>query len=246
MAQPNTDPIYTKTPIIDGVLLTTAALLDYAGTSPFNRKVFKADATNGSFLQRLRFKARGTVAATVARIYIGNGFPNTNFGSLPSTPIGTPSASGGSVLIGSYYAKIVAINAAGQQTVVSGESSAATTTTNASSIAWAWTASPGAVSYRLFVSNVAGGQGFYFTTATNSYNQTTMPEVGGTVGDWASGNLRFFAELTLSGLTASANTSTYDAEMPMNLSLPPGYEVYVGLATTVANGWDVTAVGGSY
>ena len=246
MAQPNTDPIFTRVGVIDGVLLTTAATNDYSGTSPFNRRVFKADAANGGFVQRIRCKARGTVGASLARIYIGNGSPNTNFGSAPAAATGTPSASGGEVLVGSYYAKIVAVNAAGQLTPVGTESAAATTTTDVSVIAWAWTAVPGATSYRLFVSNASGAQGYYFTAATNSYNQTTMPVVGGVVGDPASGNLRLYTELSLPGVGASAISANFDSEIPMNLTLPPGYEIYIGLATTVTGGWDVIAIGGSY
>lgn len=37
---------------------------------------FTADATNGGFVQRIRFKAAGTNVATVARIFINNGSTN--------------------------------------------------------------------------------------------------------------------------------------------------------------------------
>jgi hypothetical protein len=38
--------------------------------------VFTADATNGGFVQRIRFRAAGTNVATVARVFINNGLTN--------------------------------------------------------------------------------------------------------------------------------------------------------------------------
>lgn len=80
----NTDPIYSRKGQVarDGTTgmnqpITAAATGDYAGTNANVSLVFTADATNGSFLQRLRFKAAGTNVATVARIYLNNGSANT-------------------------------------------------------------------------------------------------------------------------------------------------------------------------
>lgn len=39
--------------------------------------VFTADATNGGFVQRIRFRSAGTNVATVARVFINNGSTNT-------------------------------------------------------------------------------------------------------------------------------------------------------------------------
>lgn len=83
MASANSDPIYSRRGNLskDGTTgmaptLTTAAN-DYTGISANNALVFTADATNGSYVQRLRFKAIGTNTASVARIYINNGSANT-------------------------------------------------------------------------------------------------------------------------------------------------------------------------
>lgn len=46
---------------------------DYTGIDADVTLVFTADPTNGSYVQRLRFKAGGTNVATVARIYLNNG-----------------------------------------------------------------------------------------------------------------------------------------------------------------------------
>lgn len=73
--------------------LITAAASDYTGVDADTSLVFTADSTNGSFVERLRFKAGGTNVATVARIYLNNGSApttatnNTFYGeiSLPAT-----------------------------------------------------------------------------------------------------------------------------------------------------------------
>jgi hypothetical protein len=95
----NAAPIYSK----DGEVsnngttgmnaLVTAAANDYTGAGANNSLIFTADATNGSFVQRIRFKAGGTNVASVARIFLNNGSAlttatnNVFFGevSLPAT-----------------------------------------------------------------------------------------------------------------------------------------------------------------
>lgn len=75
----NTDPIYTLTGEVarDGTTgmnqLVTAAANDYTGIDADVSLIFTADATNGSYVKRIRFKAGGTNTASVARIYINNG-----------------------------------------------------------------------------------------------------------------------------------------------------------------------------
>ncbi len=75
----NTIPIYSKEGEVanNGTTgmnaLVTAAANDYTGISANNSLIFTADATNGSFVQRIRLKAGGTNVATVARFYLNNG-----------------------------------------------------------------------------------------------------------------------------------------------------------------------------
>lgn len=141
----NIEPIYTRkgqvanngTTGMNQLILNAAT--DYTGVDADTSLVFTADATNGSFVQRLRFKAGGTNVATVARIYLNNG----------STP----------------------------------------------------------------------------TTATNN---------------------TFYGEISLPATTAIATAATIDVDYPMNIALPPGFRIYVGLATAVAAGWVVTPVAGDY
>ena len=56
----------------------------------------------------------------------------------------------------------------------------------------------------------------------------------------------FFAEFSLPATTASTTTATTDIEIPLNVALPPGYKVYVGLGATVAAGWVVGGIGGNF
>lgn len=74
----NVNPIFTLTPDVqtDGATGMAPTILtatgDYTGVSANHAQVFKA-GVNGSYVERLRFKAIGTNAATVARIYLNNG-----------------------------------------------------------------------------------------------------------------------------------------------------------------------------
>lgn len=72
----NTNPIYTRTPDLQwgaSVLTTANTAKDGTGTV---LTVFTADASEGGFVQKLRFRAAGTNVATVARIFINNGSTN--------------------------------------------------------------------------------------------------------------------------------------------------------------------------
>lgn len=71
----NTAPIYTLTPNVGFIPSITAVNTATDGTGTVNL-TFTAGA-NGSFLQRIRFRALGTNIATVARVFINNGAANT-------------------------------------------------------------------------------------------------------------------------------------------------------------------------
>jgi hypothetical protein len=76
---PNNAPIYSRVGDVsnNGTTgmnqLVLAAANDYTGIDADVSLVFTADATNGGYVERLRFKAGGTNVATVARIYLNNG-----------------------------------------------------------------------------------------------------------------------------------------------------------------------------
>lgn len=243
----NHAPIYSRRGALGRAILLKTAANDYNGVSEFNKEVFEADATSGSFVQRLRFKPLGTNVATVARIFLNQGVPNQNFTTAPAAPTSTPSSSGGTMLSGSYYATIIALDNKGQRSVIGTLSSAAAVTGPTGSIAWAWTAVVGAASYRIYVTtnSTAGNAVRYFTSATNSYSQTAMP-VEGLFDDPNIGNNKFYGELSLPATTISATAALVDIDYPLNFALEPGWEIYVGLGTTVAAGWSVMPIGGDY
>lgn len=243
----NNNPIFSKMGVITGGGILTTAAADYTGLSINNLPVITADATNGGFIQRLRFKALGTNVATVARLFINNGL-----GSLASicaapagTPTGTPSGSGGTLQTGTYFAKIQAIDEYGAQSGLSTETASVSVTGPTGSIAWAWTASASAASYRIWVGQLTGSEIMFFTSTTNSYTQTDPVGTLASPLNYVTNNM-FHGELSLPATTASASTGTIDADYPLNLALPPGYRLLVGLGTTVAAGWAVSAIAGSY
>lgn len=252
----NTAPIFSKIADIgQSMTLLNAATTDYTGVSPYVREVFSSDLTNGGFVQRLRFKSKGANVATVARIYINRGDVNTNFAIAPTAPSGTPSATGGAMLTGNYYGMIIAIGPAGAQSIIGAYSTvvAVSSATGIGSIAWTWTAVPGATKYRLYVSPWSTATTYstfstrYVESITNSYSQITMIGEVGTFDDPTVGNQFLYGEISLPLISAASATAGFaDIDYMMNLALPPGYKVYVGIATTVASGWIVTGIGGNY
>ena len=247
----NTAPIFSIAGDIGQSMLLTTAAADYTGVSTNNKQVFEANATNGGFIQKIRFKARGANVATVARIYINRGSENSNFATAPAAPTGTPSGTGGSMLPGQYFATVVAIGPGDSQSAIGTYSAGVTVVspTAIGSIAWAWTAVPGATKYRLYVTypgTPTGTATNYFESVTNSYTQTAGSSTG-ISDDPQTGNQFLYGEISLPLISAaSATTAFSDIDYPMNIALPAGYHVYVGLGTTVASGWQVTGIGGTY
>ncbi len=252
----NTSPIFSAKAHIQGLsgILTTGAA-DFVGTNVNNLAVFKADVTNGSYLQRLRFKARGTNVATTARIYICDEPTHLacSIGVPSGTPTGTPSTTGGTLLAGTYFAKIVAVDGYGAESVAGTESAAVTVTGRTGSITWSWAAVAGALKYEIYVGPVTGGQITMFLQtdgSLTSYTQTAMYDgiYNDLVGFVSDSQNYFYGELLLpaTGAGAATATSSPDIDYPMNIALPPGYTVLVGLSATVAGGWEVTGIGGDY
>jgi len=67
---------------------------------------------------------------------------------------------------------------------------------------------------------------------------------GATTGSAANNTL--IDEITLNSTTAATAASLANQEIPVNFALPTGYRLFVTLGTTVAAGFDVTAIGGRY
>jgi len=72
----NTLPIFSIAGDVQwGTTAITTANVAKDGTGTV-LSVFTADATNGGFVQRIRFRPAGTNIATVARVFINNGSTN--------------------------------------------------------------------------------------------------------------------------------------------------------------------------
>lgn len=70
----NVSPIFLLTPIMAwGSLLAANTAMDGTGTV---LTVFTADAVNGGYLERIRFRPLGTNVASLARIFLNNGLTN--------------------------------------------------------------------------------------------------------------------------------------------------------------------------
>lgn len=243
----NLNPIFSRVGDFQaGPTLVTAAN-DFTGLSANNQLCFTADATNGGFIQRLRFKAIGTNVASVARVFINNGKSHLApaISAVAGTPTGTPSGSGGTLATGSYFAKVYAVDEFGAITAAATETASISVTGPTGSIAYAWTASTGAVSYIIAVGLATGAQQTYFTSSTNSFTQVS-PGTPNLNAAFTLTNNFFYDEISLPATTSISNAQTITIDLPMNIALPPGYQIFVGLGTTVAAGWIVSGVAGKY
>lgn len=251
----NSDPIYTRVGAIDGGNILLNAANDFNGQNINNQVVFTADAINGSYVQRIRFKPLGgTVSASVARIYINNGL--SRFASIAGsmgaiTPTGTQSTTGGTMFVGpgvTWFAKVYPVDPGGAIGTPSLEATAAATTASLTgSIAWSWTAVNGAKSYIIITGTATGAERHMFTSTTNSYTQTVdVSAIRENPGSLAGGNNMYYGDVSLPIVPVSANSGTLEFDYPMNFALPPGYRILVGLGTTVTAGWSATVIGGTY
>ncbi len=71
----NTAPIFSRTPRIEWVNNVAAANTARDGTGTVDT-VFTADAVNGSFVNKIILRPRGTNVATVMRVFLNNGLTN--------------------------------------------------------------------------------------------------------------------------------------------------------------------------
>lgn len=330
----NTDAIYSSVGVINWSGVITAAANDYTCFSSLNQEVFGANATNGGYIQRLRFKALGTNTASVARIFINNGLSNqTVIGAAAQTTGVAGTAAGGTVGTVTLYCKTVAVGQGGDLSTVSTESAGVSVTGPTGHCTWT-NATPITTFYqsgvRYYSGRASAQQSEYFfapnstvtaqmsgtttmtvtaiTTAPNTaigpalnpgtvfasgptagdyiVSQLTSSEANGSMGrtgtyqmniartfgpgaavtnkdiyvqltpaysmivsvdgQYPNYNSVLIGEISLPATTISAIVATPDIDYMMNLALPPGYDVYVGLGTAVAAGWYVTSFGGSY
>ena len=59
-------------------------------------------------------------------------------------------------------------------------------------------------------------------------------------------NNSFYGELGLPATTLTPTAPQIDLDYQLNIALPPGFRIYVGLGTAVAAGWAFVPVAGKY
>jgi len=67
---------------------------------------------------------------------------------------------------------------------------------------------------------------------------------GGVTGTTANNIL--WDEISLPAVTLSETSALPTYELPLNFALPPGYRLFVTIATVVAAGYAITTIGGKY
>lgn len=85
-------------------------------------------------------------------------------------------------------------------------------------------------------------------TAPSTNNVATVARIfinNGSTNTTASNNT-LYDEIALPATTTSATAGTPTIDLPMNIALPAGFRIYVGLGTAVSGGWMVTPVAGKY
>lgn len=69
----NVQPVYSRIGDVQWSTIVTNGSTTKDGTSGTTTTIFTADATNGGFIQRVRFKSAGTNVVSVARLFVNNG-----------------------------------------------------------------------------------------------------------------------------------------------------------------------------
>ncbi len=101
------------------------------------------------------------------------------------------------------------------------------------------------------VSHIAGADGSFVQRirfVSKGTNVATVARVyvnnGSSAGTAA--NNALVGQISLPATTASAAAATIEIDYPLNIALPAGYRVLVGLGTAVSAGWVATCIAGNY
>jgi hypothetical protein len=82
-------------------------------------------------------------------------------------------------------------------------------------------------------------------TGTNTASVARIYINNGSTNATATNNT-FYGQVSLPGTTAINTAATTEIDYPMGFAINAGFRIYVGLGTTVAASWIVTAIGGKY
>lgn len=102
--------------------------------------------------------------------------------------------------------------------------------------------------YLIFSASADGGfvQRVRFRALGNNVATVGRIWINNGAASSSAANNALIDEITLNATTAATAASLANQEVPINFALPAGYRLFVTLGTTVATGFDVTAIGGKY
>lgn len=229
---PNDHKIVGYSPASAAKPIYIHATTDEAGTVPTNGTVginFKVlNGTFGRFWQSGNFGlGYGIVDDSVNALQVLGGGKFTGPISTaqlvtPAKPTGTASTTGGSLAAGTWYARVVAVDALGGTTPVGTESTGVTTTGSTSSIAWTWTATPGAVSYRIYYGTTSGAEAAYYTSTTNSF---TLTASSGTAGSPPTSNTT--GSIFVAGISVLGQGATSTGDLAISSAGTYSYKLFL-------------------
>lgn len=168
--------------VVGGVSIGTFVTTTVAPTNGLavsGISLFGTSTSNGSTLAQF---ATNPTPSTTATYSLGNStylwnsvYANSHILGVLANPTGTPTSAtattGGTLAAGTYYYKIVAVDALGGLTLPGTEKSQVTTGTT-STVTLTWTAVPGASSYQIWRGTATNSENVYATSSTNSYTDT--------------------------------------------------------------------------
>lgn len=198
---PSTEANVTVTSDITQILLSWPAV---AGAVSYN--VYRGSASNGE----------NVFYNTVSNSYTDENLPGTSATppgantagiNAPAIPSVSSSASGGTLAAGTYFYKIVAVNAAG--TSLGSPEASITVTGSTSSVSLSWAAVQGAVSYRVYRGTSTGAQDHYQAAGSNTFTDTGAVGTSGTVPVSNTANLPAPSAPTATGSSSTPITATY-------------------------------------
>lgn len=208
--------VWAASTLFDGAATSNTPLGDFIIDS--NRNIQQAV---GGFKVLIAEGSNSTPAVSIASNVLTLTLGSSQLPDPSGTPTGTASATGGSIPAGNNYIRICAVDDTGNVTEAGSESAAVATTGTTSSILWSWPAVSGAAGYRIYTATTPGGETTYFTSATNSFTQTT-------------------ATSSVSGAPPSVNVTSVD--VPDNLFQMVGAKLALSgfVASTFLNGVTIT------